>query len=118
MSENSKVRVSKPVPPLTRTAYGGRPYLPELHLRRFALPGFVDREVRHRLAPEHPCKHVPRERLYRGVVVADARVVVPARELDLVLRRRDLLLQLREVLRRLEVGVGLGNGEERLQGPR
>ena len=59
-------------------------------------------------------EHV-RERLDRGVVVEDARVVVLAAERDLVLGRGQLLLELEDVLVRLELGIVLDDGEQRAE---
>ena len=53
-----------------------------------------------------------RERLDRVVVREHRGVVVPARGRDLVLRVGQFRLQLEEVLRRLQVGVRLGDREE------
>ena len=56
-----------------------------------------------------------RERRDRRVVVEDCRVVVLARERDLVLGRRQLLLELEDVLVGLELGVVLDDREQRAQ---
>src|SRR6187431_2943345 len=56
-----------------------------------------------------------RDRLDRVVVIEHRRVVVLAREADLVLGRRELLLELHDVRARLEVRVVLDDREQRSQ---
>src|SRR4051812_7280926 len=65
-----------------------------------------------RLEPEQPCEEQRREGLDRGVVGLHGGVVVAPGGGDLVLGVGQLGLELPEVLGRLEVGVGLGDGEE------
>ena len=64
---------------------------------------------------ERPGDQVAREGLQRRVVVARARVVVAARVLDLVLGRRQRLLELQEALDGAQLGVVLGDGEQGAQ---
>ena len=56
-----------------------------------------------------------REHLDLRVELAHAAVVEPARGLDLVFGVDELDLQLQEVLARLQLRVGLGDREDRLQ---
>src|SRR5687768_263729 len=86
----------------------------ERHLGRLALRGIGDVEV---LAPpeaEHRRDEVRRERLPLLLVPPHAVVEVLATEPDLVLRARQLLLELPEVRVRLELRIRLG---ERKQPP-
>src|SRR6476619_824026 len=63
--------------------------------------------------PERSSDEHVGEGRYRRVVIEDGRVVVLARERDLVLGRRQLLLELEDVLVRLEVRVVLDHREQR-----
>ena len=77
------------------------------------LPGLVlDLEEVLLREPERPGEEHARHRLDRGVVGEDGVVVDLARDRDPVLRLRELLLQLPEVLVRLQLGVRLRDGEE------
>src|SRR6185503_6805845 len=68
--------------------------------------------------PQGTGKEDVREDLDGGVVVEDRRVVVLAAEGDLVLGCRQLLLELEDVLVRLELGVVLDDREQRPKGAR
>ena len=81
---------------------------------RSAPPASASKNSRLREAERPGDQHVG-EGLDRGVVVEHAGVVVLAREADLVLGRRQLLLQLEHVLVRLQLGVVLDDREERAQ---
>ena len=61
---------------------------------------------------ERPRDEHPGDALDRGVEVHHGRVVVAARGADLVLGVGEVVLEPEEVLGRLELGVGLGDGEE------
>ncbi len=54
----------------------------------------------------------PGDALDRRVEVHDCRVVVAPGRADLVLRVGEILLELQEVLGRLELGIRLGDGEQ------
>src|SRR5262245_8169210 len=89
----------------------------ERDLGRLALRLVFQLEELHRLEVEHPADHVGREDRQGLVVLADRVVVVLAGEADLVLGAGELLLELHEVLVGLQVGIGLGHGEELAQRP-
>ena len=82
----------------------------ERHLRRRRVA--LRREELLVAEPERPRDERPGNALDRGVEVHDGRVVVAAGGADLVLGVGEVLLQPKEVLGRLEVGIGLGDGEE------
>src|SRR5260221_5149411 len=90
--------------------------LGELHLRDVAVRLVGELEVPLRLEAERAREDVRRERLERGVEVANVAVVEAARERDLVLGRGEVLGQVLELLDRLELRVVLGHGEERAEG--
>src|SRR4029077_8263029 len=75
-----------------------------------------DLEVVACVEAEDPCQQRVREGLDRRVVLPDGAVVVLPREADLVLCGRQLLLQLHDVLVRLELWVVLDQGEQLTQG--
>src|SRR5437763_4764596 len=83
----------------------------ELHRRRLAR-GVVSLEVGTRLEVEEAGDQRGRHRLERIVVREDGVVVDLARDGDLLLRLRELRLELLVVLRRPELRVGLRDGEE------
>src|SRR5688572_22290784 len=86
----------------------------ELYL--YVLPLFVaDLEELVLLEAEPFRDQVVGEHLDLGVEVADVGVVEAARGLDLVFRVLEVVLELEEVLRGLQVGVVLGDGEQRLE---
>src|SRR5438309_9330988 len=65
--------------------------------------------------PEHPGDEHVREGLDRLIEVEDRRVVVLPREADLVLGRRQLLLEVQDVLVRLELRIVLDDREQRAE---
>ena len=77
--------------------------------------GSVTSKKSRSLKPRPRTNSVVREHLDLGVQLAHAAVVEPARRLDLVFGVDELGLQLQEVLARLQLGVRLGDGEDRLQ---
>src|SRR6185436_15675476 len=66
-----------------------------------------------RLEAERAGDEVARDRRDRRVVVEDGRVVVLPAKRDLVLGRRQLLLELEDVLVGLQLGIVLDDGEQR-----
>src|SRR6266542_529284 len=89
--------------------------LRELHLRDLALRLVGELEVLLGRESEHPREHARRERLERGVVVADVAVVEAPGEGDLVLGRGEVLGEVLELLDRLQLWVVLRDGEQRAQ---
>src|SRR5688572_31816479 len=84
----------------------------ELHLRHRALRRVRELEVLLGCEAEHAAEQVRGEGHERGVVVAHVAVVEAARERDLVLCRGEVLGQVLELLDRLQLRVGLGNGAQ------
>ena len=110
-------------PPLCES-WGARisnslPHYLELHFHRLGrgrIRGGEFEEV-HRIEAEGRGNEIAGKSLLRSVERHYRRVVEAARGLDLVLGVAKLLLQLQEVLVRLEVRVRFRNGKERLQAP-
>src|SRR4029079_3640622 len=90
---------------------------PEVQDRRLGRLGLGVEELAGREAADAG-DEVAGDRRDRGVVVEDGGVVVLAAERDLVLGRRQLLLELEDVLVGLEVWVVLDDREQRSEGPR
>src|SRR6187431_2480877 len=88
----------------------------ELHARRLADRGAVDDlEELPLVEAEVAGEQVVREHLDLGVQLPNAAVVEAAGGLDLVFGVDDRLLQLEEVLARLQLRIGLRDSEQRLQ---
>src|SRR6202521_1755551 len=83
----------------------------EFHRYWFAIGGSGFEEL-FLLEAEHPGQNVGRERLNLGVQVANDGIVVAAGVLNGVLDFAERILQLREFLRRLELGIILGYGKQ------
>ena len=78
----------------------------ELHLRNFAIGRIDDLPEIGFGKPEHPGDDVRREERDCGIVVRRGVVVVLTRKRDLVLSRSEFLLQMQEILIRLELRIG------------
>src|ERR1035438_9565893 len=86
----------------------------EFHGYRFAICG-VRLEELPLLEAEHPRQNVGRERLYLRVEVAHDGIVVTARVLNGVFDLAEGILQLRELLRSLQLRIILGDGKQALE---
>src|SRR5512145_357170 len=119
-SKSQRMRSTDAAPAAIHAARSARPTsltLREAHLRRGALGRGLELEVLALREAEGPREQVAREGLDRGVEVAHDRVVVAARVLDRVLDAGQLALEPEEVLVRAQLGVRLGDREQRLQHP-
>src|SRR2546430_17659534 len=88
----------------------------ELHLRDLTLGRLGELEVLLRTEAEHPGEDVRRERLERGVVVAQIPVVEAPREGDLVFRRGQVLGKVLEPLDGRQLRLVFGDRQSQAKG--